>query len=93
MLGDSAEKLSLICFYFGDLLRILDRDEVKETEMPASFAYISDGKFESFRLLSRDTDSERSLWHSLEMNTEDEHKVNRYVQEEKEKYCLQIASE
>ena len=27
------------------------------------------------------------------MNTKDEHKVNRYEREEKEKYCLQIASE
>ena len=42
-------------FYFGDSLCILDRDEVKEREMPASFAYISDGKFELFRLLSRET--------------------------------------
>ena len=55
MLGDSAEKLLLIRFYFGDSSRILDRDEVKETELPASFAYISDGKFELFCLLSRET--------------------------------------
>ena len=55
MLGDSAEKLSLIRFYFRDSSRILDRDEVKETELPASVAYISNGTFESFCLLSRET--------------------------------------
>ena len=54
MLGDSAEKILLICFYFGDSSRILDRDEVKETELPASVAYISDGTFELFCLLSRE---------------------------------------
>ena len=41
----------------------------------------------------RETDSEQSLWHSLETNTENKHKVNRYEREEKEKYRLRIASE
>ena len=41
----------------------------------------------------RVADSEQSLWQSLEMNTEDEHKVNKYEREEKEKYRLRIASE
>ena len=43
---------SVDLFYFGDSLCILDRDKVKEREMPASFPYMCDGKFESFRLLS-----------------------------------------
>ena len=55
VLGDSAEKLLLIRFYFGDSSRILDWDEVKKTELPASVAYVSDGTFESFCLLSRET--------------------------------------
>ena len=41
----------------------------------------------------RVADSEQCLWQSLEMNTEDKHKVNKYEREEKEKYRLQIASE
>ena len=38
----------------------------------------------------READSERSLWQSLEMNTEDEHKVNEYEQEEREKSASEL---
>ena len=41
----------------------------------------------------KEADLEQSLWQSLEMNTKDEHKVNKYEREEKEKYRLRIASE
>ena len=44
----------------------------------------------SFKRLA---DSEQSLWQSLKTNAEDEHKVNGYEREEKEKYRLRIASE
>ena len=75
-LDDSAKRLLLIQNYHGDSSCILDRDKEKEKVAPASCAYICDGKFQSFRLLSRVANSERSLWQSLETNTEDEHKVN-----------------
>ena len=38
----------------------------------------------------RDADSEQSLWQSLKMNTEDEHKVNEYEQEEREKSASKL---
>ena len=68
-------------------------DEVKERESRACFRLYVEWKVRvvspSFR---SETDSERSLWHSLESNAEEEHKVNKYDREERKKYCLQIAS-
>ena len=70
------------------------RDEVKERESRACFRLYVEWKVRvvspSFR---SETDSEQSLWHSLETNAEDEHTVNKYDREEKEKYRLRIASE